>query len=230
MCLPRTPDPASALRYFAPFLDWALFPIHYRLKTLGIDSTSGFVRRVIFQRDKNAASSSVSLAQCPSLSNKDLIRLGCVHDVVQQAGWLTWEEYCYLIVAGSWGEGGGLLPYEWAKRPERLQKELQFLNSVMRYPEVKPYVPLLKKVIQRFLWEMELRKKYPETMGLRYRKFEKGETTLDFNEEDIARDDEARREETQQANGEKSTSTGQDVESKSVFSKASQNGTSNDTS
>jgi hypothetical protein len=60
-------------------------------------------------------------------------------------------------------------------------------------------------------------------MALRNRKFEKGETTLDFNEEDIAR------EETQQADGEKSTSTGEDVES-SVSSKAPQNGTSTDTS
>jgi hypothetical protein len=136
---------------------------------------------------------------------------------------LTWDEYCYLIVAGTWGEGGGVLVHEWAQTPKRLEKELRYLEIVMRYPGVKPYVPVLKKVITRVVWEMEMMKKYPETMALRNRKFEKGETTLDFNEEDIAR------EETQQADGEKSTSTGEDVES-SVSSKAPQNGTSTDTS
>jgi len=81
----------------------------------------------------------------------------------------------------------------------------------MRYPEVKPYVPVLKKVIKRFLWEMEMRKKYPETMGQRYQKFERGDATLDFNEQDLQRDDKARREERQEENGEESTSTGTNV-------------------
>ena len=226
--LPRTPDPNFSLGEFSPFVEWALFPIHYRSKLLGVDFPNSFIRWVL---STQATESTLSeLHQSSSISSKDLIRIISVHDVVQQAGWLTWEEYCYLIVAGTWGEGGGALVHEWAKTPKRLEKELRYLETVMRYPGVKPYVPVLKKVIKRVVWEMEMMKKYPETMGLRNRKFEKGETTLDFNEEDIARDDKARREETQQANGEKSTSTGQDVESKSVSSEASQNGTSTDTS
>jgi hypothetical protein len=123
-----------------------------------------------------------------------------------------------------------MLVLDWAETPKRLEKKLRYLETVMRDPGVKPYVPVLKKVIKRVLWEMEMMKKYPKTMGLRNQKFERGETTLDFNEEDIARDDKAREEEAQQADGEKSTSTGQDVESKSVSSEAPQNGTSTDTS
>ena len=43
-----------------------------------------------------------------------------------------------------------------------MQKELDSVKMVMRYPEVLPFAPVMKKVVKRFLWEVEMRKKYPE--------------------------------------------------------------------
>jgi hypothetical protein len=116
-----------------------------------------------------------------------------VHRVIEEAGWLTWEEYCYLIVATSWREGGRLRVYDWAENPEQLARELCYLESVMRsYPTVKPYVPVLKKVIKRYLWDMEMRKKYPGAIGRRNREFEKSGLTLNFTELDLEREEKIR--------------------------------------
>jgi hypothetical protein len=112
-----------------------------------------------------------------------------VHDVIEEAGWLTWKEYCYLIVATSWHEDDGHRVYDWAKNPERLAKELRYLESVMRsYPAVKPYVPVLKKVMKRYLWDMEMREKYPGAIGRRFREFEESGLTLNFTERDLERE------------------------------------------
>jgi hypothetical protein len=92
-----------------------------------------------------------------------------VYDIIQEAGWLTWEEYCYLIVASSWHEGGGLLVYDWAKSPKRLAKELRLLKSILQYLKVKLYVLVLKKVMKQFLWETEMTRNHPEAMHRRSR-------------------------------------------------------------
>jgi hypothetical protein len=107
---------------------------------------------------------------------------------VKDAGWLTWEEYCYLVVAPSWWEEDCLMVYDWQEDPKQLAKEFRHLQSFMRYPEVKPYVPVFKKVMKRLLWETEMRKIYPEAMGRRFGEFEKSGLTLNFTERDLERD------------------------------------------
>ena len=102
------------------------------------------------------------------------IRLATISDyVVQQAGWLTWDEYCYLIVAGTYSpfDGGAPALRHWAKDPERMQQELDSVTRVMRYPGVLPFAPVMKKVVKRFLWDAEMRKKYLEAVQQRYREF-----------------------------------------------------------
>jgi hypothetical protein len=56
------------------------------------------------------------------------------------------------------------------------------------YPAVKPYVPVLKKVMKRYLWNMEMRKKYPRAVGRRFAKFEDSGLTLNFTERDLERE------------------------------------------
>jgi hypothetical protein len=59
-------------------------------------------------------------------------------------------------------------------------------------PKVKPFAPVLKKVMKRFFWEEEMREKYRETMGRRYREFKSYGMTMDFSLQDIEYDETAR--------------------------------------
>jgi hypothetical protein len=228
--LPRIPKPFVGLEEFSPFIDWALRPVHSKARLLGVDFGDRLVRNVLLT-DRTTVSNTPDLNQNSSISNEDFVGIDAVQHVVEQIGWLTWEDYCYLVVAVTYGGVGGALSlYSWTKDGKRLQTKLRFLKALLLRPKVMPFAPVLKKVIKRYLWEVEMRKKYPEAVCRRYRDFESSGTTLDFNEQDLERDDKARREEAQQANGENSTSTGQDVESKSVSSEAPKNGTSTDIS
>lgn len=208
-------------------IDWALFPIHYKSKSLGIRSLSTFIRGVLFI-DHDRGSTLSELRQRSAISDADLTRAISLHRFVQEAGWLTWEEYCYLIVATSWSKGDLLIAFEWARDPKRIPKELQYLKSVMQRPEVKPYVPVLKKVIKRFLWDPEMKKKYPEAMRRRFHEFEKSGLTLNFTEADLERDEKARLEAIRKDGDEESKSTApeKDVESETVSSEAAQSATS----
>ena len=98
----------------------------------------------------------------------------------------------------------------------------------MQRPEVKPYVPVLKKVIKRFLWDPEMKKKYPEAMRRRFHEFEKSGLTLNFTEADLERDEKARLEAIRKDGDEESKSTAaeKDVESETVSSEAAQSATS----
>src|SRR5271170_5444558 len=96
LSLPPTPKTQVTLRYFAPFMDWALFSVHHRLELLGITWAGIFMR--VLGNNKDGIS---TLHPSSAISDKDLADIATVHLLVQQAGWLTWDEYCYLIVAGT---------------------------------------------------------------------------------------------------------------------------------
>jgi hypothetical protein len=159
---------------------------------LGITWAGIFMRRVLCQ-NKDGIS---TLHQSESISDKDLADIATVHLVMQQVGWLTWDDYCYLIVAGTYMPfaGGALALRHWAKDPERLQMELDSVTRIMRYPEVLPFAPVMKKVVKQFLLEVEMRKTYSEAVGRRYREFESSGTSLDYSLEDLEPDDSARQE------------------------------------
>jgi hypothetical protein len=191
LSVPRTPEPEYALVAFGPLISWALLPIHDRSEALGIESPSRFIRRVLFTEHARGATLS-ELRQLSTVSSTDVARFVALHKVIQDAGWLTWEEYCYLIVATSFREGGAFLVFVWLKTPKRLAKELHHLESIIQYPCVEPYVPVLKKVIKRFRWDTEMRRKYPETMNRRFLDFKKSGLTLNFTEPDLERDEKSR--------------------------------------
>jgi hypothetical protein len=192
LSLPPTLWPQATLRHFAPFMDWALFPIHHRLELLGVTWAGIFMRRVLCQNKEGIS----TLHPSESISEKDPADIATIHLVVQQAGWLTWDEYCYLIVAGTYSAFAGGAPAlrHWAKDPERLQKELDSVTRIMRYPGVLPFAPGMKKVVKRFLWEVEMRKKWLEGVQRRYREFTSSGTSLDYSLEDLELDDSARQE------------------------------------
>jgi hypothetical protein len=70
--------------------------IHHRLELLGITLAGIFMRFLCTNKEDIS-----TLRPSESISEKDLADIATVHLVVQQAGWLTWDEYCYLIVAGT---------------------------------------------------------------------------------------------------------------------------------
>ena len=116
--LPRIPYPTRALTPFIPFISWALSSINYRLKTLGVDSPGGLVRNALFT-DQAAGLTLSELGQRSLISPESLTEIATVHDVVQQAGWLTCEEYCQIVaVLGFRGEDRGYSVLQWAETPK----------------------------------------------------------------------------------------------------------------
>jgi hypothetical protein len=111
LSIPRTPNPVHALRAFSPLISWALVPLHSRAKAVGIESPSHFIRRVLFTEHAGGCTLS-ELRERSAISSNDLVRIGTVYDVIEEAGWLTWKEYCYLIVTTSWREGDGYKVYD----------------------------------------------------------------------------------------------------------------------
>src|SRR5208282_141668 len=88
--------------------------------------------------------------------------VGYLKFIVEEVGWLDWDEYLYLEVAeqSPWGSESEMVLYRWVDEPNRLQQELSFLNNLMEEDRIKPFAPVMRKVIQRFLLEVDMRKEY----------------------------------------------------------------------
>ena len=87
--------------------------------------------------------------------------------------------------------GGCLTLYELSRNKKRLDEKLLFLDDIMEEPEIKPFEPVLRKLIERSLLEMELRKIYPEEVKTRYRDFATSGRSLNFGAEDLEGDKES---------------------------------------
>ena len=121
-----------------------------------------------------------------SLSTPQDIKVKLIQSIVGETGWLTWTEYIYLFLAQQVGSvGGWLCIHEWTRNKKRLDEQLSFLEDVMEEPEIKPFEPVLRKVIERCLLEMELRKTYPQEVKTRYRDFHISGRSLSFVAEDL---------------------------------------------
>ena len=96
-------------------------------------------------------------------------------------GWLSWVDDIYLILTTTSGSAGGLLClHEWSIDKEQLDRRLLFLEDVMKQPEIKPFEPALRTVLQRCVLEMGLKKTYPEQVESRYRDFHTSGRPLNF--------------------------------------------------
>ena len=128
--------------------------------------------------------------------------MGYLKSIVEEVGWLDWDEYLYLEVAeqSPWGSESEMVLYGWVDEPNRLQQELSFLNNLMEEDRIKPFAPVMRKVIQRFLLEVDMRKAYRAIVEKRYRNFFSSGRTLNFGRSDLEQDE---RELEEKSDGEK---------------------------
>src|SRR5271170_6143332 len=93
MSSPRTrstPKRTDRLRHFYPFVDWALLDINIRIAALGVK----YPKRVL---DCTIFSSPSMRMSVPDEMNYAL-QLSVIKRVVNQAEWLTWNEYLELVI------------------------------------------------------------------------------------------------------------------------------------
>jgi hypothetical protein len=174
------------LRFFSPFVDWALAPIRYRCEKLGVsspeDSVWSFLIPLAEQSSRELGMSALSTPLDPDLK--------LIQSVVAETGWLSWVEYIHLILASLVGGNGSRLRFfEWSRNERQLQREVRFLEDLMKEEmELEPFVPILKEVIRRCLAELELKKRYPEEVRNRHRDFYVEGRSLSFGATDLEND------------------------------------------
>ena len=121
----------------------------------------------------------------------DAVEAGVMQFVISQVGWLSWEDYIWLVVASKRGGFAGVVTLLiWTRDPKRLEKEVTFLSSLLNQSDIAPFAPVLRKVIERYMLEVEVRKKHLKAVQKRYRDFASYGRSLNFGykelEEDIA--------------------------------------------
>ena len=178
------PRATSDLRYFSPFVDWALSPIHERLADLGVKSTD----EILFAAGLPLISAlSWTLRRSSEPSQRNVaVELNTIKAVVAEAEWLTWNEYLLLVVADHSGgfEGAGTILLL-SEDPKELQRKVHFLSLLIEQKILEPFKPVLEKVIQRYLLEEEMRKKYGAAVAKRYLDFRESGRSLKFEWNDL---------------------------------------------
>jgi len=172
------PERTWDLAYFTPLVAWIIeITIHERLSTLGVKCPVWGGVEWIFT---NHNLSPVSYPK-PSDAELELIK-----HVVEEVGWLTWNDYLHLVVA--WRcRGPKSMPalLLWTDNGN-LDKYFGFLKLLMRNKvKLRPFKPVFEKAIQRYLLEVEMRKKYRSIMGKRYEDFWTFGRSLNFGWKDI---------------------------------------------
>jgi hypothetical protein len=174
--------PAKDLQYFSPLTHWILGTIRHRLSELGV--------KVLKPLPDPPAVKILPSKQIPSSTsypNPPDAELDIIKLVIDQVGWLTWNDYLHLLVASHCGgtERATAL-FDWTRDRKRLHQYLHFVRLLMKLEiKLKPFKPVFKKVIRRYLLEVEMRKKYNSIVGKRYRDFRTSGRSLDFEWEDI---------------------------------------------
>ena len=187
------PIPPRELQYFWPFLEYMMLPIMDRLRKLGVPNPVRSVRRILVIQ-RSTASAEPTYVLCPTKSIENAVEISIIQFVVSQAGWLTWEDFLWLVMVGrDKGPGGSLVLIDLSKNALKLQEEVSFLYENMEDKEIRPFSPVLRKMIQRYLQEVEMRNRYLKAVQKRYRDFDIYGRSLNFGfkdlEEDVANGD-----------------------------------------
>ena len=174
-----TPKRTDRLRYFYPFVDWALLDINLRIAALGVKNPKRVLDSTVF----SSPSMRISVADEMDYA----LQLSVIKRVVNQAEWLTWREYLELVIVSDCGgyEQTAAALLDWTKQPRELQKKIHFLSLIMKEDDVKRFKPVLNKVIRTYLLEVEMRKRYPAAVCKRYRDFEESGRSLKFGWDEI---------------------------------------------
>lgn len=182
---PLTPRTPFELRWFSPFVDWAIKSIHRRSQSLGVP----FPEYTVWLSLQSSSKSTTADPDQGPLSPPPAAHVNCIQSVVAETGWLTWTDYLYLFRAQQIGSvGGWLCLYEWSRNTEALNRQMLFLEDILEQPEIKPFEQVLRKTIERGLLEMELRKTFPEQVKSRYREFYASGRSLNFGAGDLEDD------------------------------------------
>src|ERR1700721_3656742 len=122
---PNLPIPPLDTREFSPLVEWALEPINERLVLLGIPYPDYSIREALSTRSSVGA------------RGIELFKL-----VIEQVGWITWDEYCLLVISCDYGGvGGAWLLQQWTTDPKRLRREIRFLKDFLEKKAFKPFAP-----------------------------------------------------------------------------------------
>jgi hypothetical protein len=150
------PRPPYDLRFFNPFIEYFLNPIQERLAIP--DARRSVLAMLELKPSMPNKTSSYCLRQSSTID--DAVEAGVMQFVISQVGWLSWEDYIWLVVASKNGGFAGVVTLLiWTRNPKRLEKEVTFLSSLLKQSDIAPFAPVLRKVIERYMLEVEMRKK-----------------------------------------------------------------------
>jgi hypothetical protein len=170
-----SPEPARYLDLFSPLADWILGTIRVRLSAFGIKLPDLEISPPKYIRSRTSYPN-------PTDAELDVVKLA-----VDEVGWLTWNDYLHLVVA--WrcrGYESEAALSDWISDGKRWDEYLELIRLLMKHEEnLRPFKTVFEKVIERYLLEVEVRKKYNSTVGKRYRDYWSSGRSLDFGWEDI---------------------------------------------
>jgi hypothetical protein len=126
----------------------------------------------------------------PSSDISNLSEIETIQSVVAQSGWLAWEDYLWLVVASDRGGFRGFSSLiVWLQQdPKRLDEEISMASYILSNDDIKPFVPVLRKVMDKWLVDADLRTKYPQAVGNRYKDFRLYGRSLNFGAKDLEED------------------------------------------
>ena len=172
----RAPQPTEFLKPFSPLVDWVLAPIRHRLAVLGVELPNEPPLE-FFTEVRN-------YKLYPDLPDAELDILKLV---INEVGWLTWDNYLHLFVAWRCRRNYG---YRAGYLTEHTRQELDEYLATVRglmncVKKVRRFKRVFEKVIQRYLLEMEMSEKYKSIVRKRHRDFHMFGRSLNFGWDDI---------------------------------------------
>lgn len=176
----------SAFCCFGSLTDWALFPVYMKTDKLGFFRDVAAWQLFWHLHKENSPWDYTFTPHNTTNSINHAVRVAFVESIVSQIGWFSWDEYLQLVYIHSFRTGGNLHELDRkAEDPELWKEEIRSFVFHMETDVVKPFVPVLRKVLDRYLWEEDMRCKYLERVQKRYWNYMNFGGTLVFDETDL---------------------------------------------
>jgi hypothetical protein len=172
---------------FRKIAKYALSDIQCKADRLGIHFHSSITWQTLAPQPKSRQDPWPFSSQERIASIDHAVDLAFIENIVAQVGWLSWDEYRQLVYINCFSISPGIVwPLdELVSDPTRWRKEISFLYSLMETDNAKPFVPVLRKVIDRCAWLHDMRSKYPLAVQKRDRDFYAFGRTLNFTEKEL---------------------------------------------
>lgn len=183
------PIPPPELRYFYPFLEYMTIPLRDRLSGMGVPDPIRSIRQILVLQPSpwQPPTEPPFYTLRPTKSIENAVEIAFIESVISQAGWLTWEDFLWLVIVGRDKGPGGSLKLMCLSEREH-QKEVSFLYELMKDKEMRPFAPVLRRMVERYMLEEQMRKKYCKAVQKRYRDFQSYGRSLNFGYHDLEED------------------------------------------